>query len=367
MPEQCEMKPRNRGVDALRILATLMVLILHVLNIGQILSQMSAEQPAYWMCMVLFVAAFGAVNCYGLISGYVGLFSRYRYSKLILLWLQVVFYNLLALLVVTIAGRRLPQVAELLRAITPLLHLSFWYFTAYFGMFFLVPVMNRGLRALTRQQARAVFWSIFVLFSVLPTLTGADQFVTQVGYSVIWLVLLYILGGCIRKGELFSRAPTWVLLLLFWICVALSLLVRWLLPEPILLFGAIYQGYTLISYTAPTVLFCAVILLVIFSRMKCTGPAGKLVAILAPASFGIYIMHMQQDLRPLIFETPLFAWISQQNAAVAPLTVLLTALVLFVICAAIEMVRQRLFRVLNVQTALEKLENKLLGKLWDDK
>lgn len=368
MPERNELKTaRHQGVDALRIVATMMVLILHVLNIGQINAQIPAYTPAYWLCAALFIGCHCAVNCYGLISGYVGLYSRCRYYKLALLWLQIVFYNLLGLAVMAVVSRQLPEAAGLLRAVTPLLHQSFWYFTAYFGMFFLIPVMNRGLQGMTRRQARALFWAIFTVFSGLSTLTGLDFFVTQFGYSVIWLILLYILGGCIRRGDILSRVPSQVLLAIYLLCVAAALLMKGLLREPVLIFQALYHSNTLVSYTSPTVLLCAVTLLVVFSRMGRPGRwNGKLVAVLAPCSFGIYILHMQDDLRTLLFELPLFGWIAKQGALVAPLIVLLTALVLYILCAAIEKLRQWLFKALHIQTALEKLETRFLGRLWSE-
>ena len=367
-PELCENKaPRNRGIDALRILATLMVLILHVLNIGEVMNQLPPEGPAYWVCVTLFVGAFCAVNCYGLISGYVGVYARYRYCKLISLWLQIVFINLLGLGVA--AFRRSLVPADLWRAFFPLLHRSYWYFTAYCGLYFLLPVLNRGLRTLNPRQARALFWPLAILFSLLPTLTNADMFVTQVGYSVIWLVVLYLLGACIRQGQLFARAPGWALLGSYCLSTGLSVLVRWLLrEEPFTLFQVSYHGNTLISYTAPTILLCSIVLLVGFSRMNIRGKrSGSIIAALAPTSFGIYILHMQNDLRPLLFGLPLFGWIAQQNAAVVALMVLLAALALFLLCAAVEKLRQYLFRILRIQNALEKLEDRLFGSLWAEK
>ena len=63
---------RNYGIDALRIVSMFMIVILHTLGHGGILSSVS-----------IFSGKYCAVNCYALISGYVGINSKYRYSKII--------------------------------------------------------------------------------------------------------------------------------------------------------------------------------------------------------------------------------------------------------------------------------------------
>ncbi|MBR6668219.1 MAG: acyltransferase family protein [Clostridia bacterium] len=66
------MKKRNEGIDLLRCLAMLMVVVLHVLNHGGILESSARGMPVYNAAWLLRAAGTCAVNCYALISGYVG-------------------------------------------------------------------------------------------------------------------------------------------------------------------------------------------------------------------------------------------------------------------------------------------------------
>ena len=44
---------------------------------------------------------------------------------------------------------------------------------------------------------------LVVVFSVLPTVMGADPFSSNGGYSTVWLLILFIIGTYIRKyGEI---------------------------------------------------------------------------------------------------------------------------------------------------------------------
>lgn len=65
-----EIKERSYGIDALRCIATLFVLMLHTINRGGVFEASSGLNRM----AILFVEliSLSAVNCYALISGYVG-------------------------------------------------------------------------------------------------------------------------------------------------------------------------------------------------------------------------------------------------------------------------------------------------------
>ena len=66
------MEQRNRGIDLLRMAAMWMVVILHILNKGGVLGATAPLSVGCETARLLEIAAYCAVNCYGLISGYVG-------------------------------------------------------------------------------------------------------------------------------------------------------------------------------------------------------------------------------------------------------------------------------------------------------
>ncbi|MCR5648942.1 MAG: acyltransferase, partial [Oscillospiraceae bacterium] len=62
---------RNHGVDLLRIVSMLMVVVLHILGQGGLLDAVSAPSLRHTLCWLLLAAAYCAVDCYAMISGYV--------------------------------------------------------------------------------------------------------------------------------------------------------------------------------------------------------------------------------------------------------------------------------------------------------
>lgn len=82
------------GLDLLRIISMFMIVITHVLGKGGLRSSVEGQADAYFITTwAIQVFVYGAVNCYALISGYVGLYSHYRYSKLLSVWVQVFFLH----------------------------------------------------------------------------------------------------------------------------------------------------------------------------------------------------------------------------------------------------------------------------------
>ena len=84
---------RNYGLDLLRMVAMLMVVVLHILGKGGVLSACEPLSGQYELLWLLEIAAYCACNCYALISGYVIVDSKFRYSSIIALWLRIAFYT----------------------------------------------------------------------------------------------------------------------------------------------------------------------------------------------------------------------------------------------------------------------------------
>ena len=81
----------NYGIEWLRILSMYMVAVLHTLGQGGILGSFKQGDLSFSIAWFLETAAFGAVDCFALISGYVGYHSHFRYKKGLRLWFQTFF------------------------------------------------------------------------------------------------------------------------------------------------------------------------------------------------------------------------------------------------------------------------------------
>ena len=90
---------RVLGVDLLRILSMFFVVVLHTLGVGGALAALPPSSLRYWTLWALEALSYCAVNCMGLISGYVAAGRPHPLRRLRSLWLQVFFYSAVITLV----------------------------------------------------------------------------------------------------------------------------------------------------------------------------------------------------------------------------------------------------------------------------
>ena len=221
------MKTRNYGIDFLRMISMIMIVMLHTLGHGGILRSVSFLSVHYQIAWLLEVIAFGAVNTYAMISGFVSVDSHFKISNILILWLQVLFYGIL---INTVFFFLLPEsrnTSGWIQALFPVTRKEYWYFTAYAGVFFLSPFINQMFRNLSEKQIKTLFCFTLVVFSVVPTISQTftpqqDVFYMGDGYSVFWLTLMYLLGACIKKLNLVSHSKKKKYFILYFFCILIT-------------------------------------------------------------------------------------------------------------------------------------------------
>ena len=333
---------RNYGIDLLRILSMFMVVLLHVGGVGG-LNQAAAGQP-FKQCLLslLNIAAVCAVNCYGLISGYVGYKSTFRLSNLATLWLQVFFYSAGFAILFFLLSPQTTSLKEVAKLFMPVIMERYWYFTAYFMLFLVSPLLNVAITYTPQKLFGFVLLiSLFFLTVCQSTVLCTNAFGTNSGYSFVWLAVLYCVGGYIGK---------------YGACV-------------LIVCGAeqIFSHYKeaihnrLAAYNSPFVLLMAVGLLTAFAGLQLPKWMTKGVGWLAPLSFGVYLIHLHPFVRNNLLMDAFAELVRYPAVTMIPLGLGLTAAI-YLVCSAIDLVRHHLFRWLKLKERLRKLEEKHLLK-----
>lgn len=356
---QCRTE-RNYGIDLLRILSMLMVVILHILGQGGVLGSCEFLSDSYMTAWFLEIATYCAVNCYGLISGYVGYKAKYRYSNIVNLYLQVIFYTIGITAVFWLIMPETIQLSDIVKILFPFAFTNvYWYFTAYFCLFFFIPVLNLVVDKLEKRQLKILILSIIVLFSIMPTIFRRDMFFTGDGCSPLWLAILYIIGAYIRKYDVSKKYKSSKYIWMYVLCVVLTWGVKIGIEYVTLkVLGEAKGGNLLISYLSPTILLAAISLLLYFSKLRVNDILKKIVMFFSPLAFSVYLIHTA----PLIWENVLlglFRDYATVNPIVSVLLVLVTAIIIFLICSLIDLIRIKVFDFLNVRKMCEHIVNNI--------
>lgn len=356
-------RERNGGIDLLRIFAMFMVVLLHVLGPGGILFELKSGSVHFAAAWLLEMAIFCAINCYGIISGYVGVESRYKYSNLLVLWLQVAGYSVAITLFYHLRYPTVIPFSSVKEAFAPVSNGYYWYVTAYVGMFLLMPLLNAAANSLKKNQLKAVLIGLFIALCVLPSCFNEDIFLTGWGYSTLWLSFLYVTGAYIKKHGFFKNSIK-VALGLYTICVLISWGVKmweeYIAPSA---YWADLAGGLLTQYSSPTMYLSGVALFVIFANIKVPKKLNKIIAFIAPCTFGVYIIHAH----PLMWDrliTYKYAHYIDYNVFAMLGAAILTAICIFALLWAVDFVRLQIFKLLRLKPLLMKAEEKLIGDLW---
>ena len=80
---------RNYGIDLLRLVSMFLIVVLHSLSRGALVG-VSPFNIHYEVGFLIEALTYCAVNCFALISGYVGVDSKFKYRRIVPIWLQVV-------------------------------------------------------------------------------------------------------------------------------------------------------------------------------------------------------------------------------------------------------------------------------------
>lgn len=341
-------KQRNYGIDLLRCVSMLMIVTLHVLSQGGVLTVVpSGEKNA--VCWFIEIVAFCSVDCYALISGYVLLERKVsvRYFLNILpLWFTVFFYSFGVTALFCVVSPETLSMKDILASAFPVASNAYWYFSSYIALYMVVPFINRLIENLTKKELNVLVAILFAVFSVFATLasTFADPFQLKNGYSFVWLGVLYVIGAWVRKNDISAVILRRYAILGIMICVLLT----WMLciADP--------HGVLLLHYNSPTMIISAFFLLVLFSTLSFSQGQIRMIRSVAPATFGVYLIHTQHQIFYHLMKDT-FVWIVQLRIGLIPVAIILSSALVFALCLGIEKLRMVLFSVTGLNRMIESV------------
>ncbi|MFU2180832.1 acyltransferase [Streptococcus pluranimalium] len=343
-----EKRVYNAGIDFLRIFAMFMIVVTHVLGKGGIRDSVSGTVDAHFLqTWIIQASVYVAVNCYALISGYVGFRSHFKYSKLINLWLQVAFYTIGITLFFLLLGKPI-EAQDWIGAFFPVITGQYWYVTAYFGLMLTMPFFNIALPRMGLSDLGKMIVIGFVVFSLLPVLldTSVSEFSLSKGFSMTWLILLYIVGAFLARIDIKRLNKPFWLIGLYIFSIAATLILKYTVSE---------KWYW---YTSPTITLGALALFILFVNLD-ISPTGRLIKwirFFAPATFGVYLVH----LHPLVVKFAMRDFAEHfvdASVFVFPIIVLGVSLLIYLGSSMIEKIRIWLFKTLDVSNKVAKVDD----------
>lgn len=342
---------RNYGIDLFKIISAFMIVGLHVITQGGIIANIqdfTLKGELFWFLEIVF---FVGVNCFAIISGYLGLNSRHKYSTLVTLWLQVTFWSVLfksiQIIIAVSKGGSLDYIG-LAKSFFPILSQENWYFSAYFVMFFFTPVFDHLVNTLDRKSVKKMLLFSVILFCIIETISRDDVFAIDSGYTWVWLSVLYMFGAYVKKYQPFENISGKKALIGFFVCMAITYLSRLAIALATnIYFGQVKFATKFITYTSPFMLLGALCLLYFFKNLKLSVKMQNASKFLTGLTFGVYIIHTQNVIYRNVLRNA-FVWLAEYPFLVAILLFFISTLAVFGICAVLDWLRTLLFRAIKI-------------------
>lgn len=340
---------RNYGLDLLKILSMVMVVLLHATSYG-IKNTLCLPLSAKWLDIVVIRSLSGvAVNCFVLINGYFMCQKKLNMKHLFKLWCQVFFYSTviyILLIAIPSAGITFSKL-QLIKSVLPVMSNSYWFFNAYLALMLLSPLLNHFIQHLNKEEHRNAIIILLILFSIISTIDFiCDPFGSAYGYSVVWFIVLYIIAAYIRIYGLKMKHP----FIIYTIVTIAELIIFTLLQFPKsahIRFLFTLQTY----YNSVFVLLGAISLFIFFMNLKINGKnITSIIKWIVPKSFAVYLIHEQPVFRDVLWQKIIMIERYSENAISLLLTFLISTVIIFIVCILIDTVRS---------TLTNKIENKL--------
>ena len=352
MKEQAAMKGgRNYGIDLLRVFAVFLIIAIHILGKGGVLSH--AKGGAYSISCLLEIAVYCGSNCFAIISGYVYYTEKekpYRYTKFISLWLMVIFYSFGVTAVYYLMQPEMLDLKVLIKALLPVSTGYHWYFTAYAGLFCLIPWLSKFVRSCSEAEMHRFVLILFVVFSCFATFSGifGEDFDLDDGYSTLWLAILFLFGAWMKKCAIPERVRPGYAALGLVVCV----LGVWLMK-------IFLHSNLMINYISPVMVLISVCVVMLFARMRVGLRMQKVVSWLAPTAFGVNMLHRQPVLWKH-FIVGKFAWMGALPPWLIPAALIACSFVVLAICAPVEKLRLMAYDRMKIDRGIERICGKMM-------
>ncbi len=377
---------RKSGIELLRILCMLSIIVLHAYSYGGIRYLSDTNGGAFENVSNLVWTFFRTpVNVFVIITGYFmcknALDFKKSYKRLPTVYFTMLFYSItivLFALIVDINGgfvltgdggaEYTDKMVELNEYSSNMLHgkslictlikmffpvtSAQWYFlTDYIIILLLSPFINYVLNALDKKQFRLLLGILFVLLSVLPTLSEMGLFRSifsthqvvsiEAGKSLISFLFMYIIGAYLRLHIKDDEKVHFKYLIYFivfsLIDYSIYSLCNFLNPY---VNDDIYNDSVFGQFSNPFVIIASVFIFLFFRGFQFKS---KTINYIAGTTIGIYAIHEHPLLRGFIWSRNNFADPALYSTPLGFLKMLLMILEIFVICSLIDMIRQGIF------------------------
>lgn len=336
---------RNSSIEILRILSMLLIIAHHYAVHGFDLSASSFTLNEVTLQIISLGGKIG-VNIFVFITGYFMINSRFDAKKLLKLVLETTFYSVMIVCILGILSFPGFSVKELIKSFLPVIFSTYWFATAYLFLYLLSPFLNKFIRSMDKFTHLKLILLLTAIWCVLPSFTDLAPEYSNLG----WFITLYLIAGFLRLYPMAICSKSklnFILSLCSFGLIILSVIVYDLIADRIF-----FQKTNIGHFGAMNnllILICSITLFYGFLNVKVAH--STLINRIAQSTFGVYLIHDNYLLRPLLWED-IFRTRTFLHSNILILHAFLAIISVFLVCTLIDQIRivcfeKPLFKIIN--------------------
>lgn len=295
---------RQGNFELLRIIAMIMIVTLHYLGKGKLLNLDNGSNTYFvaWFCEAL---SYVAVNVYVLISGYFIKSTKFRFNKILDLWIQTIIISGTAYIIALKTGISEEfKSADFFKSFMPITRNSYWFITTYFVFCAIAPFLVNIVNTINQKQHKTVCATLVFITSVLPTIFfEADWLKISKGYHIIWFVTLFFVASYIRKYDTFKKSPFFYFVLYLASCT-IGYVIKFVLCYLTLrLNNTDKSDKFFANYNMFFVFLASVFLFLAFKNIKINSNIlNKIILFFSSTTLYVYLIHEAPSTRSFLWE-----------------------------------------------------------------
>jgi len=280
------MSSRKSNIELLRIIAMLMIVLLHAnfytLGFPCRDEILAAPFASFWRILAEQLCVAG-VNIFILISGWFGI--RPSLKGLCSLLYQVLFWGV----VLVLCGLIL-DLDFSVKAIAKVFWFGsyYWFIIAYVGLYVLSPVINAYVEKASSRQFLSVLVSFFAAEFIYGWAVSSESY--NMGYSIVSFIGLYLLGRFLHLHSVKLKSLKVTVDIIFFLLLSI-------IPATVSWIGTKYgwPSFNPIYYSSPFVVGSAMFLFLAFTKKDFNN---KVINWIAASAFSVYLIHLHPVVEP---------------------------------------------------------------------
>lgn len=375
---------RKSGIELLRIICMLMIIVLHAYTYGG-LNQLSNAQGGGFETTSDFIWSFfrTPVNVFMIITGYFMskdvLDFKKSYRRIPKVYATMLFYSILltifAFVIYSHNSFSIPSettdtltsadkleidtmndlserfaVYSVIKMFFPLLSKQWYFLTNYVIILLLSPFINKVLVEIDKKQFKILLGLLFVFLSIYPTIStmgGLKEIFSttkvlpiEYGKSMISFLFMFIIGAYLKRFVKDDEKLHFKYLGYFVGLCIIDFSLYYFLGNVMLNKVGLYNGAVFGQFSNPFVILESVSIFLFFRGFQFKS---RVINYIAGTTIGIYAIHEHPLMRGFIWSHNELGDPNLYNNFLGIMFIIATIFEIFIICSVIDMARQGLF------------------------